>query len=159
MFLALNSSPRHVYGVTLPNTLSNSPSINTFALCYQEWWQPTGISHVCLCVARETNRSGSLFKKSCLFFHNGAVQSHSMPGSFACFCTYLCKMLLLESPGGRKETFKVFYSSETWQVRLLLEDEVVLSTQAETLLEARGSFGGKRSCGWFLAAPTAQILK
>lgn len=56
-------------------------------------------------------------------------------------------MLLPDSLGGRKETLKVFYSSETWQVRLLLEDEVVLSTQAETLLEARDSFGGKRSCG------------
>lgn len=137
MFLALNSPPRHVYDVTLHNTLSNSLSINMFALCYQESWQPTGISHVCLCVARETNRLGSLFRKSCLFFHNSSVQSHSMSACFACFCTYLCKMLLPDSLGGRKQTFKVFYSSETWQVRLLLEDEVVLSTQAETLLEAR----------------------
>lgn len=134
MFLALNSSPRRVYGVTWHNTLSNSPSKNRFALCYQQQWQPTGISRVCLCVAREANRSGSLFKKSCLFFHNGSVQSHSMSACFACFCTYLCKTLLPDSLGGRKETFKVFYSSETWEVRILHEDEVVLSTQEETLL-------------------------
>lgn len=144
MFLALNSSPRHVYDVTLHNTLSNGSSINTFALCYQEWWQPTGISHVNLCVVRETNRLGSLFKKSCLLFHNSSIQSHSMSACFASFCIYLCKMLLPDSLGGRKQTFKVFYSSETWQSDSCLKMKLCSALKRKlfwkqaTLLEARG---------------------
>lgn len=59
MFLALNSSPRHVYGVTLHNTMSNSPSINLlcvtrsdgslqlFLMCVCVWWERLIDQEVC----------------------------------------------------------------------------------------------------------------